>query len=77
MSTLVEIEAAIQQLTPQESRELREWLSSPSNGHAAPPPVRSRVSWLAKLSGLRASVATSATSATSETILDDLRSGRE
>ena len=44
MSTVVEIEAAIERLSPQEERELREWLA---HRPPAPPPVLQRLRSLA------------------------------
>ena len=77
MSTVAEIENAIQQLSAEEWRELRKRLRLSSNGHSAASSGHPRASWLHKLSRLRSSVSTGVTDASTENILSDLRSGRE
>ena len=72
MSTLPEIEAAIERLLPEEQRQLHNWLRS----RQPPPHSRPRAEWLGKLARLRASVATGKNGSPSEAILSELRAER-
>ena len=75
MSTLAEIEAAIDQLPAGERQQLLQRISQ-APMPAAVLPSSPRKLWLERLSRLRASVGAGNSASTSESILNDLRAER-
>ena len=75
MSTVAEIESAIEQLPPEEQRQLETWLHLRVGGGTAAP-AHPRATWLKKLARLRATISTGKITASTEAHLDDLRSER-
>jgi len=75
MSTVAEIEAAIDRLPAEEQQQVREWLvvrTAPGGALS----LGEREAWLARLAALRTQVATGKTAATSDAFWNDLRGER-
>ncbi len=75
MSTVAEIEAAIDRLPADEQQQLREWLLT-RTAPSGPMASSKHSTWLAGLDTLRAKVSTGKTAPTSDTFWDDLRGER-
>jgi hypothetical protein len=75
MSTVAEIEAAIDQLPADEQQQLRDrLLMRAASGGASP--LLERETWLNRLAALRSQMGTGKTAATSDVFWDDLRGER-
>ena len=77
MSTLAEIESAVDRLPPEEQEELLQHLTATVRRRrgAAGPAVTEE--WMKRLDALRASIGTGSRTLTSEQILEDAREGRD
>ena len=75
MSTVAEIEAAIDRLPAAELSQLRAWLANRGSPALTLTPGEQEA-WLARMAALRAQVATGKTAATTDAFWDDLREER-
>jgi len=76
MSTVVEIEAAIDRLPVGEQQQLRDWLLT-RMAPTGPMASSEQSAWLAGLANLRAKVATGKTTPANDALWDDLRGERD
>jgi len=76
MSTITEIEAAVDRLSPGEQAELLRQLANRLRSHQRATGPASRELWLGRLRALRAAIGTGGPTLSSAQVLDELRQER-
>ena len=73
MSTVAQMESAIERMPAEEQQQLLQWLRAHCSNAAPSPPRDGRSVWLARLARLRARLATGKAAPTVEQLLDEDR----